>query len=143
MKFKYFSGLVLAALLPCSFAAENFGHAQVDQVVSIYDGDTFRVDIAGWPDVIGKRVPIRLNGVDTPEIRGKCEAEKKLARTAKMFTVEKLRSAKTIELKNIQRGKYFRIVADTYVDGISLGDLLIKNHLAKPYDGKSSRKSWC
>ncbi|WP_017445698.1 thermonuclease family protein [Gayadomonas joobiniege] len=143
MQFKQLIGLALASVLSFSVQAENFGHVTVKQVVSIYDGDTFRVDIDGWPDVIGKRVPIRLNGVDTPEIRGKCEAEKKLAREAKMFTVEKLRNAKRVELKNIQRGKYFRIVADTYVDGASLGELLINKQLARRYDGKSKRLGWC
>lgn len=34
------------------------------------DADTFRVDIDGWPDVVSKRVPVRVKGVDAPEIRG-------------------------------------------------------------------------
>ena len=30
--------------------------------------------------MLGKNIPIRVNGVDTPEIRGKCDYEKNLAK---------------------------------------------------------------
>ena len=50
-----------------------------------------------------------------------------------------LKTAKVIELRNIQRGKYFRIVADVYVDDKNLADILIKNNLALPYDGGTKR----
>lgn len=114
----------------------------VSQINSIYDGDTFRVDIAGYPAVIGNNIPIRINGVDTPEIRGKCDSEKLLARQAKQFTVNALRNAKRVELKNIQRGKYFRLVADVYVDGVNLGNSLLKQKLAYEYHA-GTKKSWC
>lgn len=52
----------------------------ISRVVSVYDGDTIRVDIDHWPSIIGDNVPIRLAGLDTPERRGaECEAEKVLA----------------------------------------------------------------
>ncbi|WP_246072252.1 thermonuclease family protein [Catenovulum sediminis] len=133
---------MLIAICMDSFA-KTYGNITVSRVTSIYDGDTFRVDIDSWPDVIGKRVPIRVNGVDTPEIRGKCENEKQLARKAKQFTVNQLRSAQKIELKNIRRGKYFRIVADVYVDSVNISELLISNNLAVRYDGKRTKKNWC
>ena len=102
----------------------------------------FRVNIEGYPAIVGERIPVCVLGVDAPEIRGKCESEKKLARQAKQFTVQALRSAKTIELKNIQRGKYFRILADVYVDGKNLADGLIKSGHARAYDG-GQRLGWC
>ncbi len=40
----------------------------------------------------------------------------------------------------MQRGKYFRIVADVYVDGNSLADELLQAELAKPYDGGKKPK---
>lgn len=46
---------------------------------------------------------IRLNGLDTPEIRGKCAKEKKLAKKAKQLTVTTLKNANLIELRNIKR----------------------------------------
>ena len=42
----------------------------------------------------------------------------------------------------MQRGKYFRIVADVYYDGKSLADVLLKNNLAVRYDGETKTKDW-
>ena len=122
---------------------KNFGSVYVSEVTSIYDGDTFRVNIAEYPPLLGYRMGIRVNGIDTPEIRGKCLQEKALAHKAKQFTVARLRAAKRIELKNMKRGKYFRIVADVYVDGDNLGEMLINENLAVAYDGGHKGKDWC
>ncbi len=126
-----------------SLSNKNYGSALVSEVTSIYDGDTFRANIQEYPDLIGYRMGIRINGIDTPEMRGKCQKEKDLAKKAKQFSVEKLRSAKKIELRNMRRGKYFRIVADVYVDGKSLGGMLIDQELAVAYDGGRKAKEWC
>ncbi|WP_305908946.1 thermonuclease family protein [Methylomarinum sp. Ch1-1] len=136
--------LNIVALLLMSFSvqASTYGDARVKQVTSIYDADTFRVDIDGWPEIIGNHVPIRVNGVDAPEIRGKCKAEKIAARKAKQHTVALLRAGKMIELRNMQRGKYFRILADVYIAGNSLAFSLIAKGLARPYQG-GKRQSWC
>ena len=115
----------------------------VSEVTSIYDGDTFRVNIEDFPDLLGYRIAIRVNGIDTPEIRTKCKKEKDLARKAKQYTVDFLHSAKVIELRNTKRGKYFRIVADVYGDNKSLAEGLVKNALAVPYDGGTKTKDWC
>jgi micrococcal nuclease len=111
----------------------------ISKVVSVYDGGTFRVDINGYPDIIGKNIPIRVNAIDTPEIKGQCDYEKQLAIKAKYFT-SALLSGGTVELRNAERGKYFRIAADVYVDGVSLGNSLIDAGLAYKYDKK---KDWC
>ena len=123
-------------------ADKHYGNVVVDEVTSIYDADTFRVNIKGWPDIIGKHVSVRVLGVDAPEIRGKCMSEKQAARLAKQFTVNALRSAKRVELKNIKRGKYFRILADVIIDGKSLSVSLIKAQHARPYNG-DRRDGWC
>lgn len=114
----------------------------VSEVTSIYDADTFRANIAGWPHIVGKRMAIRINGVDAPEIKGKCQSEKLAARKAKQHTVALLRGAKKIELKNIRRGKYFRLLADVYADGKSIAESLIHAGLARPYYG-GTRGGWC
>ena len=120
--------LLIASIIFIAFSPQakdkNFGSATVLEVTSIYDGDTFRANIEGFPAVIGEHMSIRINGIDTPELRGKCDKEKQLAKLAKQFTVERLRAARSITLKNIKRGKYFRFIAD--VDGVSLGEQLIK-----------------
>jgi micrococcal nuclease len=120
----------------------NYGSVIVSEVTSIYDADTFRANIDGWPAIIGERTPIRVKGVDAPELRGKCEVEKLQARKAKQFTVAKLRGAHTVRLDELERGKYFRILAVVYVDGEDLGQALINAGLARPYDG-GTRQGWC
>ncbi|WP_241086003.1 thermonuclease family protein [Candidatus Vondammii sp. HM_W22] len=75
-------------------------------------------------------------------MRGQCEREIKLARRAKKHTVAFLLSGGRVELRNIKRGKYFRIVADVYVDGKSLTKSLLNAGLGYPYGGKK-KKTWC
>jgi micrococcal nuclease len=67
---------------------------------------------------------------------------KATTRKAKQFTVDHLRGTKKITLENIKRGKYFRLIADVHVDGISLGELLIKHGHAVAYKGKT-KQGWC
>ena len=123
-------------------AAPEYGTAIVSKVISVYDGDTFRVDIDSLPPIVGKNIPIRLNGVDTPEIRGKCQYEKDLALKARDFVRNKLANAKEIKLTKLQRGKYFRVVADVMIDGVSLEQELLENKLAYKYTG-GKKSSWC
>ena len=123
-------------------AAPQYGTVTVSKVISVYDGDTFRVNIASLPPIVGKNIPIRVNGVDTPEIRGKCQYEKNLALKARDFVRGKLANAKEIKLTNLQRGKYFRVVANVLVDGVSLEQELLDNELAYCYDGVK-KLNWC
>ena len=142
MKISFFIFVLSALLFSQSLKNMTFGNATISKVTSIYDGDTFRADIKGYPPVVGKRMSIRINGIDTPEIKAHCEKEKILARAAKKVTVLMLRNAHTIELHNIKRGKYFRLIADVYVDGVSVGRELIRRHLAVPYYGRT-KIDWC
>jgi endonuclease YncB( thermonuclease family) len=123
-------------------AAPQYGTVIVSKVISVYDGDTFRVNIDSLPPIVGKNIAIRVNGVDTPEIRGKCQYEKDLALEARDFVRAKLANAKEIKLTNLQRGKYFRVVANVVVDGVSLERELLDNKLAYEYDG-GKKSSWC
>jgi micrococcal nuclease len=123
-------------------AAPEYGTVSVSRVISVYDGDTFRVDIDSLPPIVGKNIPIRLNGVDTPEIQGKCQYEKDLALKARDFVRKKLANAKEIKLTKLQRGKYFRVVADVMIDGVSLEQELLDNELAYKYTG-GKKSSWC
>jgi endonuclease YncB( thermonuclease family) len=134
-------GLILICASELLLAATSYGNVTASRVGTVIDGDSFKVDIGGWPDIAGKSITVRINGIDTPEMRGKCRYEKSLAREAKQFAVGKLRAAKIVELRSIKRGKYFRIVADVYLDGRSLGLQLLKAGLAREYNKK--RRSWC
>ena len=140
-----FSRLICASLITLSLstqAAPQYGTVTVSKVISVYDGDTFRVNIDSLPPIVGKNISIRVNGVDTPEIRGKCQYEKNLALEARDFVRAKLSNAKEIKLTNLQRGKYFRVVANVVVDGVSLEQELLDNKLAYRYDG-GKKLSWC
>jgi len=119
----------------------NYGTLNCSEVTSIYDGDTFRCNIEGVHPLLGNRIAIRVNGVDTPEMKDKRPEIKALAQQAKQFTVGKLRGAKVVELRNVQRGKYFRIVADVYMDGENLTEGLIGEGLGKKYDG-GTKEGW-
>lgn len=114
----------------------------VDEVLRVYDGDTFFVNIKGWPPIVGENIGIRIRGIDTPEIRGKCPKEKSLAVEARDYVELRLKSAETVALSEIERGKYFRLVANVFVDGESLSALLETAKLAREYDG-GERKGWC
>ena len=142
MKKSAFSFLVILSFSFTVFAAtKNYGNTKCTFIKN-YDGDTITVNILDYPPIVGKNISIRVNGIDTPELRTKSDKEKQLARTAKRLVNGLLKNAKTIELKNMQRGKYFRIVADVYYDGKNLGDILIKNKLAVEYDGETKTKDW-
>lgn len=120
----------------------NIDYPETVKVVYIHDGDTFFVDLPNTRPIFGKRIGVRIRGIDTPELNDKREDVKEKARQAKMFLVEKLRSADEVDLRNWERGKFFRIVADVYVDGVNLGDLLLSKGLAKEYDGTGKKPEW-
>ncbi|MGL1934126.1 MAG: thermonuclease family protein [Fibrobacterales bacterium] len=120
---------------------KNYGTLICDEVTSIYDGDTFRCTIKDVHPLIGNRVSIRVNGVDTPEMKGKSKKEVILARKAKKRTVSFVRNCpEKIALKNVSRGKYFRIAADVYCGKESLAKTLIDEDLGYEYYGGRKRK---
>ena len=75
-------------------------------------------------------------------MRGKCASEIAAAKKAKEFTVTALMTAKKVELRSMKRDKYFRILADVYVDDKNLSKMLIDNNLALPYGGHTTT-NWC
>ncbi|MDX1495013.1 MAG: thermonuclease family protein [Longimicrobiales bacterium] len=112
-------------------------------VLSVYDGDTFTANVSPWPRVT-VAASIRVEGVDTPEVRGRCSEEEELAEEARAF-VEHWLSERTGRLRLVgpHHGKYAgRIVGRVCADGESLSDALVERGLARPYDG-GSREGWC
>jgi endonuclease YncB( thermonuclease family) len=86
------------------------------KVIKVYDGDTFTVEAYPWPGLEAK-ASVRVNGVDTPEIRGKCPEEKQKAIEARDF-VRDLILGETVFLRNVKHGKYAgRVVAEVILDG--------------------------
>jgi len=67
--------ILLLLFLPALSFSKDYGDYQGAVYVSNYDGDTIKFDLPGLHPIIGKKINIRVNGIDTPEIRGKCEGE--------------------------------------------------------------------
>ncbi len=131
------AGLALALILAHPAGAETYRWP----VTGVYDGDTIRVRLDRLPPEF-RRATVRVNGVDAPEIKGKCQAEREAAIRARDFVRREISEAKVVEFANIKREKYGRILADVTIDGRGLAGLLISHGLARPYAGKK-RQPWC
>jgi endonuclease YncB( thermonuclease family) len=127
---------------PSAVAPKDIFTLSPDQMGEVYDGDTFKIDLPSQHPLFGDDISVRVLSIDTPELRGTSDEVKALAYKAKNRTQELLSDAKTIELKNPQRGKYFRVVAEVWIDGESLGEKLKSDGLAMEYDGEGARPEW-
>ena len=126
-----------------ALAETTYGDLIVTKLVRVYDGDTIYVDVETLPAMIGSEMPIRIRGVDTPEIKKpKCEKERELGFKAKAFVEERLQTASRIELLKIGRGKWFRIAADVVYDGKRIAEEIITAGHGVVYDEKK-KKDWC
>lgn len=98
------------------------------------DGDTVKVGNQRY----------RLVGYDTPETWiPRCDFEYALGKTASARARELVANAGMVDLVILPgRDKYDRGLASIYIRGVDLGDLLIREGLARPYTG-GRRGSWC
>ena len=126
-----FFGLVVICQAQENNLIQNFNKVSL---ASVYDGDTFRVHLNCKYRIFCKSIPIRVRGVDCPEIKGGSNETKALAKQAKKFTKNFLNSGKII-LRNCGRDKYFRLLCEVKVNGQDLSTELIKAGYAMPYDG--------
>jgi endonuclease YncB( thermonuclease family) len=113
------------------------------EVLKVIDGDSFRARASIWLDHL-VQTNIRIRGIDTPEIkRAKCSAERKLGKRAKA-ALEKLLK-KGVILHRVEYDKFGgRVLADVYsADFKNIGFLLVDAGLARFYDGRGPRGSWC
>lgn len=109
-----------------------------------YDADSVTVTIPNVHPLLGELISIRIKGIDTGEMKSKATCEKDRAIAAQQMIEKILIGAKRINLKNIGRDKYFRILADVEVDGQFLKDQLLKENLAYSYNGGTKQKiDWC
>jgi len=111
-------------------------------VERVIDGDTLVVRARIW---LGQelRIMVRINGIDAPEMRSRCEQERQLAISARRF-VKRLVGQRKISLSRIHQGKYAgRVIAEvTDKNGTLLSTRLLKANLARPYK-RGRRKGWC
>ena len=117
------------------------------EYLSNYDGDTVTVRLEGMPEVFGggsRGIGVRVAGIDTPERYGRRPCERATAAEAKDRVKELLEDAERIDLENVGRGKYFRLVARIVADGADVGAVLIAEGLAVQYDGgRKPVVNWC
>ncbi len=102
------------------------------EVLRVIDGDTVEVRIAAFLDELFVESPMRIAGVDTPEIRARGQAGEKAAR----FTADWTEDCGDVTALVLGRDKFGRILGDLQCsDGRRLSaDLLEAGHAA-PYDG--------
>ena len=105
------------------------------KVIKVYDGDTITVasKIPGTALPI-YRFRVRLAGIDSAEIKGNTEEEKRAAIEAR-DALHKLIFGKMIVLRNVGTEKYGRILADIYIENLHINQWMLDNNYAVPYDG--------
>lgn len=102
------------------------------KVIKVYDGDTITIGSILLDKAY--RFSVRLNGVDTPEMKGGSANEKELATRARDELSKRILN-KIVTLKNVSTEKYGRILADVYLEDECMNEWLIKSGHAKRYDG--------
>lgn len=109
----------------------------------VYDGDTILLKEPALPWPLSN-VSIRLRGIDTPELRGKCDAEVQKAYAAKQHLKDLIGLSKTLTLTDYKWDKYGgRINANLVVNGINISDAMISGGYAMPYFGFGVKTDWC
>lgn len=133
----------LALLIVNFIALPTLAKAYELPIRYVYDGDTILLKEPALPAPLSN-VSIRLRGIDTPELRGKCEAEVLKAYAAKQHLKSLIGMSKTVTLTNYKWDKYGgRIDADLIVNGINLSDAMINSGYAVAYLGFGVKTDWC
>ena len=104
------------------------------------DANRCLLTLPDYRDKLGDPVIVRLDGIMTPHVRGKCEQERMLAQDARDLLHTVLSDATSIELY----GQYlvgFVLVARVVADGQDLSELLLAQGFAVPR--KSGPTDWC
>ena len=68
--------VLLLGLAPSHAFAADFNNVTYHRC---YDGDTCTFTLPDVHPLFGEKISVRIAGIDTPEIRGKCQKEKALA----------------------------------------------------------------
>lgn len=122
--------------------ADSLAGPLVAEVLDVIDGDTLAVRVRVWldQDIVTR---VRLLGVDTPELRGKCAREREMAGNAKQALV-RLLGQKNIRLFDVRHDKYAgRVLARAVTaEGVDVSKFLIEKGMARPYAGQA-RAGWC
>ncbi len=108
------------ATFPAWAGLRTYGTLTDVKFIRCYDGDTCTFTIPGVHPLFGEKISVRFRGIDTAEIKGKCPEENARAREAKKLVNQILSQTSRIDLVEVGRGKYFRILASVVADGKDL-----------------------
>lgn len=119
------------------------GPVPVEQA-RVIDGDTLEVVALIWLD---QRVTtrVRVRGIDTPERRGACSAERDAAQAATKLAAQWLEQHQPVVLRDLTADKYGQRVVGRVqsADGRSdLAEELLAAGLARRYGG-GHKNPWC
>jgi endonuclease YncB( thermonuclease family) len=113
-------------------------------VIKVYDGDTITI-VSKLPYEKSElyRFPVRLNGIDAPEIKSHSDDEKVIAKEAREY-LSNLLLHKYVSVKNLNTEKYGRLLADVYLDYIHINKCMLEQRFAVEYDGGTKKvpNSW-
>ena len=116
------------------------------RLLDVIDGDTVELEVElGFHASLTVRV--RLEGIDTPELKGKTIDERRMAQDALALVAQWCAArADRIIVRTVRDGrdKFGRLLA-TLIDqdtGETVQQALIEARLARPYDGQGKRQPW-
>lgn len=106
------------------------------KVVKVYDGDTITIAtrLPFINDDTIYRFSVRLNGIDTPEIKTDNPLEKKRAIQIRELMHSKL-MGKIVQLENVSIEKYGRLLATVILDNQNINEWLLSEGFAVKYNG--------
>ena len=106
------------------------------RVIKVYDGDTITIasKLLHFENSPVYRFPIRLRGIDSPEIKTKCPVEKELAQKAQKALSDFI-FGKIVYLTDIGMDKYGRVLANVYLGQINISQWMLDNRYAIQYNG--------
>ena len=132
--------VLLCACLMLPVFAQDFDRNVFNNFVNVkfirnHDGDTFVFDLGNnLPDLF-RTMPVRLYGIDTPEVGTKNLAEKAAGIKARDFVTYEMKSAHKISLVECSKDKYFRLLCRVDYDGKDLTTELINRGYGYAYYG--------
>ena len=142
---KYPESRKLPKFLEPKFLPEYIPKLDSGRVIKVYDGDTITIasKVPNLKHSLIYKFSVRLNGIDSPEIKSNNKDEKIIAIKARNALSSKILQ-KDVYLKNIKKEKYGRLLCDVYLDKENINEWMIEERYAVNYDGgtKKSPDSW-
>lgn len=123
-------------------AADIFAGPVEARVLRIIDGDTFVAEAKVWPGH-NVQTAVRIRGIDAPEMRSRCKAEKKAARRSRAVLARLIGDGPVI-ISAIGGAKYYgRVLADVAdARGRPVAATMLGLGMARPYNG-GRREAFC